>query len=188
MKLPRVFYNQQTLKVAKQLLGKFLIRKYRGKNYIGKIVETEGYCGFKDKASHASRGITERNKIIFGQPGYVYIYMIYGMYHCLNIVTEKEKYPAATLIRAVEPVYGKDAKFYVSKTDGPGKLCREFKIKKSLNGEDLLGNKIWIEDRGVKIPNKDIVEAKRIGIDYAGNCKNYLWRFYIKSNEFVSKK
>lgn len=182
MKLPRKFYNQNTLKVAQNLLGKFLIRKYRDKKYIGKIVETESYCGFSDKASHASRGMTKRNKIMFARAGHAYIYMIYGMYYCLNIVTEKEKYPAAVLIRAVEPVSDKNLK-----TNGPGKLCREFKIKKSLNGEDLLSNKIWIEDRRLKISKKDIVKAKRVGVDYAGKCKDYLWRFYIKGNEFISK-
>lgn len=182
MKLKRKFYNQDTLQVAQDLLGKFLIRKYRGKKYIGKIVETEGYCGYKDKASHASRGMTERNKVMFGKSGHVYIYMIYGMYYCLNIVTERDKYPAAVLIRAVEPVSNKNLK-----TNGPGKLCREFKIKKSLNGEDLLGDKIWIEDRGLKISKKDIIKAKRIGVDYAGKCKDYLWRFYIKGSKFVSK-
>ncbi len=186
MKLSRKFYNQKTIKVAQDLLGKFLIRKYRGKKYVGKIVETESYCGFKDKASHASKGMTERNKVMFGKPGYVYIYMIYGIYHCLNIVTEKEKYPAAVLIRAVESICR--GRTCPAPTNGPGKLCREFKIDKRLNGEDLLGNKIWIEDRGLKVSKKNIVKAKRIGVDYAGSCKDYLWRFYIKGNKFVSKK
>ena len=127
--------------------------------------------------------MTERNKVMFGRAGRVYIYMIYGMYYCLNIVTEKEKYPAAVLIRAVEPISDQD-----QKTDGPGKLCREFRIKKSLNGEDLLGSKIWIEDRDLKINKKNIVKARRIGVDYAGECKDYLWRFYIMGNKFVSKR
>ncbi|NQU99780.1 MAG: DNA-3-methyladenine glycosylase [Parcubacteria group bacterium] len=191
MKLSRKFYNQKTLKIAQDLLGKFLIRRYRGKKYVGKIVETEAYCGFKDKASHASRGMTKRNKIMFGRAGHVYIYMIYGMYFCLNIVTEKEKYPAAILIRAVEPIETKKiicrGKACLASTNGPGKLCRAFKINKSLNGEDLLGDKIWIEDRGLKINRKDIVKAKRVGVDYAGKCSDYLWRFYIRGSEFVSR-
>jgi len=185
MKLPRKFYNQKTLKIAQDLLGKFLIRKYRGKKYIGKIVETEGYYGFKDRASHASRGETERNKIMFGRAGHAYIYMIYGMYYCLNIVTEKEKYPAAVLIRAVEPICR--GRTCPVPTNGPGKLCRAFKIDKKLNGENLQSDKIWIEARGFKINKKDIVRAKRIGVDYAGKCKDYLWRFYIKGNSYVSK-
>lgn len=197
MKLLQKFYNQNTLKIAQDLLGKFLIRKYRSKIYKGKIVETEGYCGFKDRASHASRGITDRNKIMFGQGGYVYIYMIYGMYYCLNVVTEKKDFPAAVLIRAAEPVENiedldknkagtKSASINLL-TNGPGKLCRAFKINKTLNGKSLMGNKIWIEDQGIKIKKKDIIRAKRIGVDYAGKCKDYLWRFYIKGNRFVSK-
>jgi len=197
MKLPQKFYNRNTLKVAQGLLGKILARKYRGKILSGMIVETEAYAGEEDKACHASKGMTERNKIMFGKAGHAYIYMIYGMYYCLNIVTEKEKYPAAVLIRAIEPIEGIEAmKKYrdvrpINKltplTNGPGKLCQALKIDIKLNGENLSGDKIRIEDRGVMTERRDIVKAKRVGIDYAGKSRNYLWRFYIEGNNFVSQ-
>lgn len=209
MKLPRKFYKKNTLKVAQDLLGKILVRKYRGKKLVGKIVETEAYIGKDDLACHASRGLTKRNRVMFGQAGFAYIYIIYGMYYCLNIVTEKEGFPAAVLIRAIEPIAGidvmqklrvkslnspdRDTKFKKrhlpidkSLTNGPGKLCRAMSINKNLNGEGLAGEKLWIEDRSIKILKKDVIKTKRVGIDYAGRCKNYPWRFYLKNNNFVS--
>lgn len=168
MKLDRDFYNRNTLKVAQDLLGKFLVRKYQNKLYRAEIIETEAYQGFKDKASHASRGVTARNKIMFGPPGFSYVYLIYGMYHCLNIVTEKEGFPAAVLIRGLD----------FPNCDGPGKLCREFKITKKDNGLDLTGDFLWIEDRGVKVKYEKL---PRIGVDYAGSSKNWPWRFKVKN-------
>lgn len=182
MKLTRRFYNRATLKVAQELLGMFLIRKIGKRKIIGKIVETEAYVGLKDKASHASRGKTPRTAIMFGQPGFVYIYMIYGMYYCLNIVTEREKYPAAVLIRAVEPVSRS-----LTKPSGPGKVCQYFNIDKKLNGVDLCGDTIWIQkSRSQK--TTPIVRAKRVGVEYAGKYKNKPWRFYIRDNPFISKR
>jgi DNA-3-methyladenine glycosylase len=182
MKLPRSFYNQQTLKVAQQLLGTFLTRKIGARKIVGKIVETEAYVGFADKASHASRGRTERTAIMFGRPGFVYIYMIYGMYYCLNIVTEREEYPAAVLIRAVEPVTKSRIR-----PAGPGKVCQFYKIDKRYNGTDMCGRTFWIEQKG-STKNISIVRTKRVGVDYAGAYRHKRWRFYIKGNEFVSKK
>ena len=141
LRLQRDFYERETVKVAQDLLGKFLCHRYRDKLYQAEITETEAYAGFRDKASHACRGQTARNKIMFGPPGFSYVYLIYGMYHCLNIVTEKEGYPAAVLIRGLD---------YLN-CDGPGKLCREFKITKKENGLDLTGDILWVEDRGVKV-------------------------------------
>ncbi len=150
-------------------------------------METEAYVGPKDLASHASRGRTPRTELMFGEAGHTYIYLIYGMYYCFNIVTENKDYPAAVLIRALEPAEG-----FIEKNkkliNGPGKLCREMKIDKNLNGADLTGNKIWIEDRGEGVSNSKIIANKRIGIDYAGKYKDKLWRFYIKNNKFISKK
>lgn len=183
MKLSRSFYNQSTLNVARQLLGRFLIRKAGRKKIIGKIVETEAYVGLADKASHASRGKTLRTAIMFGQPGFAYVYMIYGMYYCLNIVTEREHYPAAVLIRAVEPVTWRPIK-----SSGPGKVCQYFQIDKKINGADICGSKLWIEDRGLVVKDSQVVRAKRVGVDYAGEYKNKKWRFYIMDNPFVSKK
>lgn len=195
-KIKKNFYNQKTLKVAKLLLGKFLIRKIGKKTIAGKIVETEGYVGPNDLASHASRGRTPRTSIMFGPPGHAYIYLIYGLNYCFNIVTEKNDYPAAVLIRAVEPAEGVDlmrknrkmAEKDVNLANGPGKLCQAMQIDKSLNNIDLAGNVLWLEDRGIKILPKNIVAKKRIGVDYAKEYKNKPWRFYLKGNAFVSKK
>jgi DNA-3-methyladenine glycosylase len=184
-RLKEKFYKQNTFKIAKSLLGKYLIRKIGKKILIGKIVETEAYYGPSDLASHASRGKTERTKIMFGRPGTAYVYLIYGMYYCLNIVTEKKNFPAAVLIRALEPIAG------IKKlTNGPGKLCQAFKIDKKLNGENLITSKklFLAQNPKGKIKNFQIVKAKRIGVDYAGAYKNKPWRFYLRANKFVSKK
>lgn len=194
-KLKRNFYNQKTIKVARALLGKFLVRKIGGKMLVGKIVETEAYVGHKDRASHASRGKTARTALMFGPPGRAYVYSVYGLNYCFNVVTECENYPAAVLIRAVEPSDGIDLMRRLRHapaderniTNGPGKLCQAMKIDKKLNGADLTGNILWIEDRGLKTKSSDIVSAKRIGVDYAGIYKNKPWRFYLRGNPFVSK-
>jgi len=178
----------------------YLCRRVNGRIVKVKITETEAYCGTKDKACHASKGLTPRTKIMFGPPGHTYVYMIYGMYHCLNVVTEKEGNPSAVLVRTVEipnPKLQITNKFqnlnYKSKTsnnlelgtynlalklDGPGKLCRYLKIDEKLNGVDIIKSKeLWIEE-GKKEQVK-VKRGKRIGIDYAGSYKNKLWRFWI---------
>ena len=183
MRLSKKFYNRKTLTVARELLGKYLVRRIGRKTIVGMITETEAYCGFRDLASHASKGLTPRTKTMFGPAGHAYVYMIYGMYHCLNIVTEKEGYPAAVLIRSVAindrqgtVVDGKKNKLL----NGPGKVCREFKIDKKLNGVDMCrSGELWIEEHGGEIKPNQIKKGKRIGIDYAGKWKNKLWRFYI---------
>ncbi|MCK4592500.1 DNA-3-methyladenine glycosylase [Candidatus Parcubacteria bacterium] len=188
--LKKSFYSQPTEKVARELLGKFLCRKINNKLYIGKIVETEAYLGEKDLACHTSKGITERNKIMFGPAGHAYIYFIYGMYHCFNVVTEEENNPCAVLIRALEPIGRRDAINRVSTRplNGPAKLCREFEIDRELNGYNLtLGRKLWIENKE-KIKPIRIKKSKRVGVDYAGIWKDRLLRFYIKDNKFVSKR
>lgn len=204
-KLSKKFYNQPTLKVACHLLGKFLVRKI-GKNTLsGKIVETEAYVGPNDLASHASRGKTARTAPMFGPPGHAYVYLVYGLNYCFNVVTEKDNYPAAVLVRAIEPAEGiepmrrhrrslKNKKLnsqnsiLKSLTNGPGKLCQALKIDKKLNNVDLTGDTLWLEDRHVKIKPQEIVAAKRIGVDYAGEYKNKPWRFYLRGSKFVSKK
>lgn len=174
--LPLKFFDDSTLEVAKNLLGKCLIREIDGKKMVGVITETEAYIGEDDLACHAAKGRTKRTDILYQSPGTLYVYMIYGMYHCLNIVTEKKDFPSAILIRAVK-VDGVDH----NRTDGPGKLCKVLKIDRKLNGMKLGSkNGIWIEDRGIKIKEKDVVKSPRVGIDYAGHCKDYLWRFNAK--------
>lgn len=158
------------------MLGCFLIRKIGRKVIRAKITEVEAYIGEDDLACHASKGRTKRTETMYGEPGYAYVYLIYGMYHCLNIVTEEKDFPAAILIRAVE-IAGVPMK----ETNGPGKLCRELRIDRKLNGFDITqGEKLWIES-GAKIASKNIRAEKRIGIDYAKHCKDYPWRFSLQT-------
>lgn len=206
-RVKRSFYSRDTLDVAQELLGKYLVRQIGQERQVGKIVETEAYIGQDDDACHASGGKTKRNEVMFEKAGCAYVYMIYGMYWCLNIVTERKGFPSAVLVRALEPVkFGvrdlsksedkiiKMNNSYLKSqlsnlADGPGKLCRWMKINKKLNGEDLVNsNRLWIEDRGEKLGKKDIIKTTRVGIDYAQNSKGHPWRFYIKNNPFISKK
>jgi len=192
-KLGRHFFAKNTLLVAKELLGKFLVRKIGQEKISAMITETEAYCGPDDLASHASRGKTARTAIMFGPPGYAYVYMIYGMYFCLNVVTEKENYPAAVLIRSVKIAQSEKRKAQNNNSklkaeeinlSGPGKLCRELKIDKKLNGEDIVqSKKLWLEDRGVKIRTSQVLKLKRVGVDYALEYKDKPWRFVLKLNK-----
>lgn len=192
LKLPRAFYEQTTIDVAKQLLGKYLVRKHSQGDTIGRIVETEAYVGPQDLACHASKGRTARTEVMFGAAGHAYVYFIYGFYHMLNLVTEKQDYPAAVLIRAVEPVAGIELMKSRRQLDklrdlasGPGKLCQAFAIDRSLNGADLRGGVLYVEDRGEPIPKFNA--TPRIGVDYAGKWKDKPYRFLVRGNEFVSK-
>ena len=169
-KLDRKFFERTTLRVAKELLGKFLVRRIGDTVIAVKITETEAYCGPYDLACHASKGLTARTKVMFGPPGHAYVYLIYGMYHCLNVVTERDGYPAAVLIRAVE----------LDGADGPGKLCRKLSIDKKLNAADLTSSQeLWVEDRGNSVRPSDIKKSPRVGVDYAGSWKDKLWRFWV---------
>jgi len=192
VKLPRSFYEQTTIDVAKQLLGKYLVRRHPEGNVVGRVVETEAYIGPQDLACHASKGRTARTEVMFGPAGHAYVYFIYGFYNMLNLVTEVKGYPAAVLIRAVEPVDGIE----LMKTrrqngalrnlaSGPGKLCQAFAVDRSLNGADLRGNVLYIEDRGEPVPK--FRATPRIGVDYAGKWKAKPYRFLVRGSEFVSK-
>ena len=178
--LPREFYNRPTLKVAKELLGKVLVRDMpNGKTYT-KIVDVEAYIGPKDKACHASKGRTKRTEILFGQAGFTYVYLIYGMYHLLNIVTEREEYPAAVLIRGLELLTEDASPACQTRIDGPGRVGRFLDINRTYTGLDTTqGTTIWIEDHGLVIPRKQIQALPRIGVDYAGEWAKKLWRFCI---------
>jgi DNA-3-methyladenine glycosylase len=180
-KLTRDFYARKTLVVAKELLGKLLVHRLDGIERIGKIVEVEAYVGPHDKACHSAKGLTKRTEIMFGPPGFAYIYMIYGIYHCWNIVTEEPGFPAGVLLRAIEPVLNIHAR-----TSGPGLLCKALKIDKQLNGYDMTSKELFIaEDANAKRPV--IVKKPRIGVDYAGDWADKPLRFYIKGNEYISK-
>ena len=183
-KLGKSFFNKSAITVAKSLLGCFVVRKIGGKVIRGKIVETEAYEGIGDRASHACRGRTKRNEPMFGESARAYIYLIYGMYYCFNIVTGPIDHPAAVLIRAVE-VNGKDSRI----ASGPGKFCRAFLIDKRLNLLDLSQSKsLLIFERKKPLGAKEITAVPRIGVDYAGPWRYKKWRFYIKDNPAVSKK
>ena len=181
-KLPRSFYDRDTQLVARELLGKLLVHETGGVQRIGKIVETEAYLGERDLAAHSSRGLTPRTKIMFGPPGHAYVYFIYGMYNCMNVVTEREGHASAVLLRALEPV-----KNLEGRTCGPGLLCRAMKVDRRLNGHDLLSDDFFIaaSDHLEKIT---IVKRPRIGVDYAKHGSKRLLRFYIKGNPFVSRQ
>lgn len=182
MRINRKFFDRPTIIVARQLLGKYLCRRINGKILRARITETEAYCGPRDLASHASRGLTNRTKVMFGPPGRAYIYLIYGMYYCLNVVTEREGYPAAVLVRGVEIIDGLPPGDKAV-LRGPGKLCRTFQIDKKLNDINLCNNgELWIESTSrqrVEELLKRIKRGKRVGVDYAGPYKNKLWRFYL---------
>jgi len=191
MILGRKFYQQNTLKVAQDLLGCVLVRKIKGKEIRAIITETEAYMGKDDLASHASKGRTPRTELMYGEAGRAYVYMIYGMYHCLNIVTEKKDFPAAVLIRGVEIIgdsisldRNDQKRLNLQKLDGPGKLCKFLEIDRKLNGWDMTkGEKIWIASpKLVRLGRKKhkIIKSKRIGIGYAKHCKEYSWRFSLE--------
>ena len=192
MIIEQTFYNQSTLKVAQDLLGCFLTRKIGQKIIRTKIVETESYNGPDDLASHASRGRTERNKVMFGEPGVIYVYFTYGMHYMLNIVTEKKGYPAAVLIRAVEPPLAGPILCQGRKinTNGPAKLTKALQIDKKFNGLPIYKRKygLWIEKRKEDLKPLQIKKTTRIGVDYAKEFKDKKWRFYIKGSNFISKK
>ena len=180
-KLPREFYDRDTVEVAKDLLGKHLVHVRGGVEHVGRIVETEAYLGPHDLAAHSSKGLTPRTKVMFGPPGHAYVYLIYGMYHCMNVVTQREGMASAVLLRALEPVRNVDGR-----TQGPGLLCRALHIDKAQNGHDLLSDDLYIADTGThrKI---GIVKRPRIGVDYAGHWARRLLRFYVKGSAYVSK-
>ncbi len=180
-KLPRSFYDRDTIVVAKELLGKILVHASNGIERVGKIVEVEAYLGPHDLAAHSSKGLTERNKVMFGPPGHAYVYFIYGMYYCMNVVTEREGHASAVLLRAIEPI-----KNIEGKTCGPGLLCRAMKIDKKLNGHDLLSSDFFIAEpeRAEKF---SIVKRPRIGVDYAKHWAKRHLRFYIKGDAFISR-
>lgn len=194
-KLPQAFYDRPTLDVARDLLGKYLVHVVDGKLLACKITETEGYIGRLDKACHAyGYRRTARTEILFGQPGTAYIYLIYGMYDCLNFVTEGEGEPCAVLLRAGVPTsecgdaiahnrFGHpiaDMTAYQRKNflNGPGKLCRGLKLSRKENGLDLTGDELFVWD-AEQAPPAHINVGHRIGIDYAEEAAQFPWRFWI---------
>lgn len=196
--LQRAFYQQDTITVAKQLLGKFFVHESSEGTTVGKIVETEAYKGPEDQAAHSSGGRrTPRNEVMYQEKGHAYVYFIYGMYYCVNFTAgDVPSKPEAVLIRALEPLEGKDlmAKRRGAKegavsnlTNGPGRLCMAMGITKTQNKTDLTAPPLFILDAPA-VSKEEIMETTRVGVDYAGDWKNKHWRFFIKGNRFVSVK
>lgn len=192
-KLTRAFYDRDTLEVARDLLGCHLIHRVAGEELVVRITETEAYIGAVDKACHAYGGRrTARTETLYARPGTAYVYLIYGMYHCLNFVTEGEGTAAAVLLRGVEAVEGADRmarnRFgrdlsqltaYQRKNflNGPGKVCKAMAITRTHNGLDLTGETLFLCGGG--LPAGEIHAGKRIGIDYAEEAVDFPWRFWI---------
>jgi DNA-3-methyladenine glycosylase len=183
--LPRPFFERPTVEVARDLLGKLLIRERGGFRQVARIVEVEAYLGERDAASHARRGPTPRAAIMFGPPGHLYVYLIYGMHHCMNIVTETDGTAGAVLIRAAEPVsgfvFGPDQRRPLS---GPGKLCAGFGITLADKGRDLTQGPLFLAPEGAPPPR--IRASRRVGVDYAGPWAARRLRFFIPGNLHVS--
>ena len=196
-KLPREFYTRNNvLTIARDLLGKLLVVPDKsGKRVSGKIVEVEAYRGPEDRASHAYGGRrTKRTETMYKTGGVSYVYFVYGMYNQFNVVTNVEDIPHAILVRGLEPVEGievmrerRHSHPDRNLTNGPGKLCVAMGIDRQLDRADLLGNKVWLEEFESVSASK-IAKGPRIGIDYAEAWIEKPWRFWIKGNEFVSRK
>jgi DNA-3-methyladenine glycosylase len=180
VKLKRSFYARPCLGVARDLIGKFLLHRSKHRLLGGRIVEVEAYVHEEDQACHARFGRTKRASILYGPPGHAYVFLIYGMHDCFNVVAEPEHSPAAILVRALEPLDN------AMRTDGPGKLCRALGITRHHNNIDLCGDLLWIEDRGLPPPR--IVTTPRIGIDYAGEWAQRPWRFVDADSPWLSRK
>lgn len=180
--LARRFYARDTQLVARELLGKLLVHKVDGVARIGRIVEVEAYLGPGDLAAHTARGETPRTRAMFGPPGHAYVYLVYGMHHCMNVVTEPAGTGTAVLLRALEPVAN-----LTRAAHGPGRLCKAMGIDLSHYGHDLLSPDLHICAPRTAQPF-EIVAAPRVGVDYAGEWAHKLLRFYIKGNPCVSRK
>jgi DNA-3-methyladenine glycosylase len=181
-KLPRSFYDRDTARVARELLGCNLVHVVAGAQRIGRIVEVEAYLGPHDLAAHSAKGITPRTSILFGPPGHAYVYLVYGMHWLMNVVTEHEGDGAAVLLRALEPVQNVELR-----SSGPGLLTRAMAIDNSLNGHDLLSDDFFITPPPAN-QDLEIVARPRIGVAYSGIWAHELLRFYIKENRFISRR
>lgn len=192
--LPQGFYSRPTTEVARDLLGKLIVHQVDGEELAGRIVEVEAYLGLKDEAAHAFAGITPRTKVMFGPPGHAYVYLIYGMYHCLNFVTEPDGEAGCVLIRALEPVAGIEvmrarrpkARHLRHVASGPGKLTRAMGITLAHYGADLTRGALTVRE-GSSLEAVEIGVSPRIGINKSNKCVDWPLRFFIKGNAHVSK-
>jgi DNA-3-methyladenine glycosylase len=196
IRLPRTFYLRPTLTVARDLPGRYLLRRLGPTTLIGRIVEVEAYLGSRDPASHTYRGMTPRNEVMFSGGGHLYVYFTYGMHFCSNVVTEGEGRGCAVLLRAVEPLGGMERMQDLRSAgrtrvhgdrelcSGPGKLCQAFGIAREENGTDLCGETIWLARKRGESPPRSIMCSTRIGISQG---REHPWRFFLKDNPFVSR-
>jgi DNA-3-methyladenine glycosylase len=187
------FFGRDGITVARELVGKRLVRRLDGSDVVCRIVETEAYMGPQDKASHAYKNRrSKRTEVFYRRGGYLYIYLIYGMYYCCNIIAATEDRPEAVLLRAVEPLTGieviqkrRTARRVVDLTNGPGKLCQALDIDNRLYGYDVTtGQEIWLENSDQPF---QISASPRVNIDYAAEYRDEPWRFYLTGNSFVSR-
>jgi DNA-3-methyladenine glycosylase len=179
--LPRPFYARDTRTVARELLGKLLVHREGDEARVGRIVEVEAYLGPGDLAAHTSRGRTPRTRAMFGPPGHIYVYLVYGMHHCMNVVTEPEGTGTAVLLRALEPVAN------ITHSKGPGLLCKAMGINLDHYGHDLVSDTLFIA-RSPVADTFSIVTRPRVGVAYAGDWADKPLRYYIEGNRFISKK
>ena len=196
-KLSRSFYERNdVVDISRDLIGKFLCTNFNGILTSGMIVETEAYNGRIDRASHAFPDVrTKRTETMYGPPGRAYVYLCYGIHHLFNVVTNKEGYADAILIRALKPEKGIEQmlerrdrnKLDPAVSNGPGKLSQALGIKTDHDQKDLLGEEIWIEDRNIEITDNQILTAERVGIEYAGEDARLPWRFVLKDSKWLSK-
>ncbi len=180
-KLPRSFFARDAPAVARELLGKLLVHQDGPVRRVARVVETEAYHGPDDGASHARFGPTRRAAIMFGPPGVAYVYLVYGLSHCVNVVTGAEGFPSAVLVRAGEPIEG-----CLHGTTGPGNLCRALAIRREPhNGLDLAGEVLFVED--APRPEAVVVASPRVNVSFAGSWAEKPWRYTLRGNPFVSK-
>lgn len=198
MKLSKDFYTRpKVVELAQELIGKYLYTNIDGMLTGGMIVETEAYAGENDQACHAhlSRR-TKRTEIMYQEGGVAYVYLVYGIYHLFNIITNERNKADAVLVRAIEPEIGIEemllrrnmAAVKPNLTAGPGVMSIAMGINKKIYGADLTGSTVWLEDKGIQFPSEEITAGPRIGIDYAGEDAKLPWRFWLKGNKWVSKK
>ncbi len=180
--LSKAFYDRDAECVARDLLGKLLVRRVDHRRQIGRIVETEAYLGPHDLAAHSARGRTTRTEVMFGPPGHAYVYLIYGMHHCLNVVTGPGDHASAVLLRALEPVSNIDIS-----ASGPGRLCRALDIDRRLNGHDLTTGELVLVEPADLAGHFEIEARPRVGVDYSGEWAHKPLRFCIAGNQFISR-
>lgn len=180
-RLARSFYDRDTVLVARELLGKLIVHRVGEVERVGKIVEVEAYLGPHDLAAHSSKGLMRRTRVLFGPPGHAYVYLVYGLHWCMNVVTEPEGHGSAVLLRAVEPVQE-----VLARTRGPGLLCKALGIDGTLNGHDLVSDDFFLAE-GPDPVLPEIVVRPRVGVAYAGSWADEPLRFYLKGNPYVSR-